>query len=113
MPDENEITLPPIGLYHDIPFDTYKAWPALNASTLVHGRTNMEHLKEAIDGHMGMDSKDLAFGRAFHCRLLEPHLYHERYLMSPAETRPATYGMVLSGCAEHMLPKTPFNQRST
>lgn len=70
---------PEPGIYKDVPFEEYQSWEAMNASTLVHGLTSMKHLKAAIDGHMGYSSKDMNFGSALHCRLLEPSIYESEW----------------------------------
>lgn len=63
------------GIHERVPFDTYREWPHLNGSALLWGQKSPEHLKAALDGEIEYDSPDLAFGRAMHCRLLEPDLF--------------------------------------
>lgn len=67
----------------DLSFEAYKAIPALNSSRLAWGRLSMQHLRAALLGGMDKDSSDMAFGRALHCRLLEPDVYKEKYKISP------------------------------
>lgn len=61
-------------------FADYQAKDALNPSTLIHGLDGMDHLRAALDGELpDKDSDDLNFGRAYHCKLLEPPLFAGRY----------------------------------
>jgi hypothetical protein len=70
------VTTPDIGVHPDISFEEYKAWDAMNASTLVEGLHSMRRLKAKLDGKLpDKDSDALRFGRAVHCRLLEPERY--------------------------------------
>lgn len=70
------MTTPDVGIYEDIPFEIYKQWDAMNASTLVEGLHSMRRLKAKIDGAFpDKDSDAMRFGRAVHCRLLEPDRY--------------------------------------
>ncbi len=61
-----------------MPWDEYLAYPALNPSTIVHGRKSMLHLKHAWDNR-GDDSDAMLFGRAQHCLLFEPREFERRY----------------------------------
>lgn len=70
------------GIHPNIPFADYCKLPAMNAGTLLWGQCSMAHVKAAIDGKIQIDSPDLAFGRAFHCRVLEPEEYGTRYMVS-------------------------------
>ena len=59
------------GIYHHVEFDKYKSWAAMNMSTLLWGRTSMQHMKAAIDGLLNKESDALNFGRALHHYILE------------------------------------------
>lgn len=61
-------------------FPDYLAVPALNGSTLVHGRTSMRHFLHAWHGD-DKDTEALLWGRAVHCLLFEPKLFTERYTL--------------------------------
>lgn len=84
MGDSAKQPAPEPGIYHDVPFDEYKRWDALNASTLIHGRVSMLRLKAALDGELpDNDSKDRNFGSAAHCMILEGiEAFNERYKVS-------------------------------
>ena len=74
---------PAVGIYPDVSYEDYAAWPALNATALKIGyKTTPLHLKAAMNGVFGGDSRDRKFGRAAHCRLLEPEFYRTRFLIS-------------------------------
>lgn len=67
---------PDPGVYPDVSFEAYVSWDAMNASTLVEGLHSMRRLKAKIDGAFpDKDSDAMRFGRAVHCRLLEPDRY--------------------------------------
>ncbi len=54
-----------------MPWEEYKAFPALNCSTIVKGQTSMLHLKHQWDH--GFKSTDaMQWGRLVHCLLFEP-----------------------------------------
>lgn len=73
----------PPGIWPGVPFADYCTIPAMNATTLLHGRNSMAHLKAAIDGKLeDEDTKALNMGRAFHCRVLEPDLFSSRYAVA-------------------------------
>lgn len=72
-------TLPAPGLYENVPFAEYCAWPAVNASTLtgylstpLHARHRQTH---------GKESSALDLGHALHCALLEPAEFRARYAL--------------------------------
>jgi hypothetical protein len=87
---------PDVGLHHEIPFDEYLKIPAINATALKAGRKSAKHMKSALDGHAGDDTRDRKLGRAFHKRLLEPEAYRTtyqlatpcRHVMGPNAARP-------------------------
>lgn len=66
-------------VYQDMPFDEYTTMPFLNISSLLWAAVSAEHLKAAIEGKLKTDSQAKAFGRAIHCRLLEPDRYKMEY----------------------------------
>lgn len=67
------------GIIYGADFDEYKSWPHMNASTLLWGKVSMQHLQAAIAGKLSKESTALTFGRALHCRLLEPEQYEFRF----------------------------------
>jgi len=70
---------PEPGIYPGVPYEEYKAWPAVNATALKAGfDLSALHMRETIEGHRD-DTKDRKFGRATHCRFLEPQAFRERF----------------------------------
>jgi len=77
---------PEPGLYPDVPYPEYAAWPCMRASLLTgaildDGSVSMKHLKAHLDGRLRKDSKALQVGRMIHTRLLEPDEFWNRYRM--------------------------------
>ena len=75
---------PQPGIYPDIPYPEYHNIPAVRASHLKicvdadNGGSPL-HMRAAMDGRMDTDSRARKFGRAVHCRLLEPAEYRTRF----------------------------------
>lgn len=67
------------GLFNDVPDADYRAWPRLSKSILEYGVTSMIDLKAAVEGKMRRDTSAMAFGRAFHSRLLTPHTFADQF----------------------------------
>lgn len=67
------------GLYEDVADADYRAWPRLSKSILEYGMTSMIDLKAAVEGKMRRDTSAMAFGRAFHSRLLTPHTFADQF----------------------------------
>lgn len=74
----------PIGIHFDVPYETYAKWPAVNASALKIGyQVSPKHMRAVLDGHFGgEDSDGRRFGRAEHCRVLEPAVFRKRFLVA-------------------------------
>jgi len=76
---------PSPGIYDAIPFDEYAGWDCLNGSTLTKGLqrghcVSARHLHGYLVGELeDPESKDRAFGRAMHTRLLEPDKFEGRH----------------------------------
>lgn len=78
-----QLDIPPAGIHHDVSFGDYAMWPALNFSTLKWAAVSQEHLKASLDGEIEDDeTKARKFGRAVHCRLLEPERYTREFLVA-------------------------------
>lgn len=72
--------LPQPGIYPNVDYATYRAWPAVNASALkILATVTPKHAKAYIDGRVDKDSPDRLIGRGFHCALLEPSQFVERF----------------------------------
>ena len=67
------------GIYGSVPFDRYKSWDAMNMSTLLWGKTSMQHMKAAIDGELSKESDALTFGKAMHHYILEKETFEFHY----------------------------------
>lgn len=64
-------------------FEEYKAIPAMNASTLVHGFKSMRALKAAIDQGDEAPTKAMRFGSQYHVKILEPRVFEQAYCVMP------------------------------
>ena len=89
LPDEPEPFVPewpaecPAPGVYEVPYEEYRAWPAINASALKLGyQVSPKHLKAAIDGRLDSDSRARKLGRAIHCRLLEPDLFRKQFMIA-------------------------------
>jgi hypothetical protein len=72
--------LPQPGIYYDMPYEEYRALPAVNSSALkILASVTPKHCKAYIDGLLDKDTPHRLKGRAFHCALLEPMLFGERF----------------------------------
>lgn len=80
------------GIYHDLPFEQYRALPYLSQSILKmldrdeeYGYTPL-HAKAAFDGRFGRpDTNALRMGRAEHCLIVEGEAeFQRRYQVAPA-----------------------------
>ena len=69
------------GLYHDIPFDTYAGWPAINHSILRHFKKTPAHAHWAMTHDEHTDAKELGF--LVHLAALEPDLYRKDVVVAP------------------------------
>lgn len=68
------------GVFPGMSMADYMRVDAISSHTLQWMDVTPAHFKAAIDGHLEReDTEAFAFGRAFHCRLLEPEAFAERY----------------------------------
>lgn len=81
-PGPMSIDPPAPGIYHNVPFEEYQRWNAINASMIDWGLISMEHMKAYADDLLKKKSRALDFGSAIHCRLLEPKLFKKKYLIA-------------------------------
>lgn len=81
---------PEPGVYDDLDFATYKAIPAVNASVLK--LATPLHQKAWREGRLDADTRARKFGRAFHCKALEPQHFKERFLIATACCEPLKSG---------------------
>lgn len=78
-------TLPPPGLYPDVPHDVYLDWEAASATRLKELRRTPAHLRAALEDPI--DKRDFLIGRAAHTAVLEPQLFESRYVRGPEGDR--------------------------
>lgn len=79
------VVLPPAGIHRDVPFSVYKAWPAVNKSSL-------DHIQDAspMHCHYRMQNPEpetdaLRIGRGYHTLMLEGEAkYAEEFLIATA-----------------------------
>ena len=82
--------LPATGLHVNVPDPTYRAWDAVNQSSLKDWRTP-RHLQINLTSTRE-DTRSLAFGRAFHAAVLEPGVFESKYVPSiDADNRTKAY----------------------
>jgi hypothetical protein len=62
----------------DMTWDEYRAFPALNGSTIVDGRKSMYQLHHAFTSGR-KDTDAMQYGRLVHCLLFEPREVEKRY----------------------------------
>lgn len=80
-PWPDELAIP--GMYPDVSYEDYREWPALNSSALKEAyHVSAKRMRAALDDLLGGDSPARKFGRAVHCRLLEPEAYKTRFLLA-------------------------------
>lgn len=71
------------GIYPGIPFDEYLTIKAVNSSALRLARKSMAHVKAALDGKIGVESKATDFGTLVHTLVLEPATFEYLYVIDP------------------------------
>lgn len=80
MPNTSEVI---DGIYENIPDPEYRAWDRMSASTLgacVKKDGSMKTLKASVDGHIKISSDAIEYGKAFHCRMLEPERFKSEFV---------------------------------
>lgn len=70
---------PSPGIYRNIPFEEYLAWPALSNSRINLARRSLLHFKEQVS----KENPTLSFGRFIHAGILEPLTIPMRYAVMP------------------------------
>lgn len=79
MPEVPEPEIVP-GTYSDWSFEQYAACRAINSGVVSAGLISMKHMLAAFEGlFVRKDTSDMKFGRAIHCRLLEPERFKLDY----------------------------------
>jgi hypothetical protein len=71
------------GIYSGIPFADYLAIKAVNSSALRLARKSMAHVKAALDGKIGVETRATDFGRLVHTLTLEPATFENLYVVDP------------------------------
>lgn len=77
----DRIECPKPGVYHNIPFETYCRWNAVNPSLAKVARTSLFAFRHAETTPDDRDTAALALGRAVHCSVLEPDAFPLRYVV--------------------------------
>lgn len=77
---------PDIGLYFNVPFDTYLLWDAASQSEFKAARTmrHLRHLRESVPAPAGPAQSK---GTSFHTLLLEPESFGERVSICPVNPK--------------------------
>jgi len=70
------------GIYNDLPNKEYHADPALSNSMMSKLYKGPEYLKAAMDKPIE-PTNTMMFGSAYHCKVLEPHLFHSLFKVVP------------------------------
>ncbi|MEO2024286.1 MAG: hypothetical protein ABGZ23_00225, partial [Fuerstiella sp.] len=73
---------PAPGIYHDVPFEEYCAWDAINNSSLAPALKSPRHYKHGLDNPRD-DTDAFRFGRLCHAGRLEPAAVLDRYIVMP------------------------------
>lgn len=77
MADEH----PSPGIY-GVDYETYAGWPLINSGLIRAGGVSMRRMKWGFDRRLDSeDTRDRKFGRAFHCKLLEPDTFDFRFIV--------------------------------
>lgn len=72
---ETERTAPPApGIYYDVPMDVYRAWGAINYSSISKGRKSMRAMHHAMT-HSSKATAAQGLGTAVHAAILEPDMF--------------------------------------
>lgn len=79
MATKSPIPCPKPGIYHNIPDNQYRAWDAVNQSSL---KDLLECGADMVwrKGHPKKTTRDMIQGTAIHTGLFEPELFAERYV---------------------------------
>lgn len=91
---------PEVGLYPGVPEKTYRAWDALGSTdlwTLAHACPAAFKWRRE---HPEPQTEAMAFGSLVHTYVLEPHLFHRRYMIIPPEVRLNQDGTIHRGTKE-------------
>ncbi|MBK8200402.1 MAG: PD-(D/E)XK nuclease-like domain-containing protein [Acidobacteria bacterium] len=70
------------GLYRDVPYETYAAWPGVRASALIYMEKSPAHVRRA-ERDIAAKTEALIVGNALHTAVLEPDLFDARYIIVP------------------------------
>lgn len=74
---------PTPGFHEHVSFETYRGWQAVNNSALKWLDVTPAHYRAYTTGLMpDRDTAALSFGRALHCKLLEPTLFDDRFVIA-------------------------------
>lgn len=103
---QNFADCPAPGIHHDVPFEQYASWKAINSGIVKWGAISPKHMHAAFNGELKADdTRSMKLGRAIHCTLLEPETFAERFLIAgPCEAvlkSGERKGLECGGTAKH------------
>lgn len=76
---------PAPGIYERVPFAEYKAWDAINVSSLKDYALSARHVLDAMNGERDDDTPSMVLGRAIHCAVLEGSTaFREQFMLDLA-----------------------------
>lgn len=79
----SDVVCPAPGIYHNIDFDSYRQWKAINSGAVSRMRLSPLHGRYCLDGLLDDgDSPDMRFGRQIHLMLLEPERSKEELVVA-------------------------------
>lgn len=89
------------GIFPNMPFDAYRAIPAVNQSLLKNFARSAQHVKHRLDHDDGPPSAALEFGTAVHTAVLEPSDFDRSYVVAPvADKRTKKWKEFVAGTEE-------------
>lgn len=68
---------PEQGIYYDVPMSDYRAWPAVNYSSISKGRHSLRAMHKAMTAKSSTASVAQGLGTAVHAAILEPEVFEE------------------------------------
>lgn len=75
------LTAPDPGIYEGVPEDEYHRWDCASNSKLKRILRCPAHYRHAEDHPNYDDTPTMAFGRAYHCAILTPEIFKDKYVM--------------------------------
>lgn len=93
---------PPPGVYHGVPFETYRAWKAVNHSSLKEIAKSPRHYRHMLAQPPRPPSPDQQFGTVAHAMMLEPSRSADLMVRAPINTKTGEpFGRATKAWAEY------------